>query len=232
MNSDKGVELVQDLKSQSGRTGQAKFFEVDVSESGSIERAVSGITEWVKSTGHQIGGVIPAAGIGLPGKVLDRSGEPISLESLDYVLNINLRGTLDLVRQLVPHIANNAPLSPDAERGVLILVSSTAAFEGQIGQLAYSASKGALASATIVLARDLASRGIRCVSIAPSLFETNMTAVMGDKVRKGLESIFEFPRRGGKPEEFASIVREVILNPMLNGTVIRLDGATRMPSKL
>ena len=165
-------------------------------------------------------------------QVLDRTGESISMDSIDYVLNINLRGTLDLIRQLLPHIAKNTPLSPDPERGVLILVSSAAAFEGQMGQLAYSASKGALASVTLVLARDLASYGIRCVTIAPALFETNMTALMSDKVRKGLEAVLEFPKRGGKPEEFASLVKEIIENQMLNGTVIRLDGATRMPSKI
>ncbi|KAF2233849.1 3-hydroxyacyl-CoA dehydrogenase type-2 [Viridothelium virens] len=233
LDASKGEQLAQELEqSQRESQGRVKFFEVDVSETESIQHAVRGITEWVKSTGHELGGVIPAAGVGLPGKVLDRSDEPISLDSIDYVLNINLRGTLDLIRQLIPHIAKNKPLSPDLERGVLVLVSSTAAFEGQIGQLAYSASKGALASVTLVLARDLASHGIRCVTIAPSLFETNMTAMMGDKVRKGLESVLEFPKRGGNPEEFASLVREIIENKMLNGTVIRLDGGTRMPSRL
>ena len=165
-------------------------------------------------------------------QLLDRSGESIPLDSLDYVLNINLRGTLDLIRQLLPHIARNKPLSPDPERGVLILVSSVSAFEGQIGQLAYAASKGALNSAALVLARDLASLGIRCVAIAPSMFETSMAAMMSDKVRKGLESVHEFPKRAGNPAEFASLVREVIENKMLNGTVIRLDGAVRMPSKI
>ena len=165
-------------------------------------------------------------------QVLDRSGEPIPIDSIDYVLNINLRGTLDLIRQLLPYIAKNEPLSPDSERGILVLVSSAAAFDGQMGQLAYSASKGALASVTLVLARDLASHGIRCVTIAPGYFETNMTSLMSDKVRQSLENVFEFPKRGGKPEEFASFVKEAIENKMFNGTVVRLDGALRMPSKL
>ncbi|KAI9703475.1 MAG: hypothetical protein M1820_005779 [Bogoriella megaspora] len=230
LDSDRGDKLVQELGGSGN--GRARFFETNVSESESIERAVSGLVEWVAKTGLEIGGVVTAAGVGLPGKVIDRSGEPISMDSIDYVLNINMRGTLDLIRQLIPHIAKNKPLDPDPEKGVLVLVSSTAAYEGQIGQLAYAASKGAIASVTLPLARDLAPYGVRCVTIAPSLFETNMTAMMSDKVRKSLEGVMEFPKRGGRPEEFASLVREAIENKMLNGTVIRLDGATRMPSKM
>lgn len=125
-----------------------------------------------------------------------------------------------------------APLEPDGERGILILVSSAAAFDGQMGQVAYAASKGAVAAATLPLARDLAHFGIRAVTVAPSLFESKMTAQMGVKVRKSLERVMEFPRRAGKADEFALMVRHCIENPMLNGTVIRLDGGMRMPSKL
>jgi len=147
-------------------------------------------------------------------------------------MNINLRGTLDLVRLVVPHMVKNTPMAPDNERGVLILVSSSAAFDGQPGQVAYSASKGAIASLTLPLARDLARFGIRVVTIAPSLFESAMTAQLPEKARKSLERVMEFPVRPGKPEEFSSLAMQAIENTMLNGTVIRIDGGMRMPSKM
>jgi NAD(P)-dependent dehydrogenase (short-subunit alcohol dehydrogenase family) len=129
-------------------------------------------------------------------------------------------------------MVKNKPSQPDGERGVLILVSSSAAFDGQPGQVAYAASKGAIASLTLPLARDLARYGIRAVTIAPSLFESAMTARLPEKARKSLERVMEFPVRPGKPEEFSSLVMHGIENEMLNGTVIRLDGAMRMPSKM
>jgi NAD(P)-dependent dehydrogenase (short-subunit alcohol dehydrogenase family) len=148
------------------------------------------------------------------------------------VLGINLRGTIDLVRQVLPHIAATEPSGPDGERGIVIMVASSAAFDGQMGQVAYAASKGAVASMTLPMARDLSRVGIRVVTIAPSVFDTGMAAMMSDKVRKGLEKAMEFPARPGRPDEFALLVRQTIENAMLNGVVIRLDGATRMPSRL
>jgi 3-hydroxyacyl-CoA dehydrogenase / 3-hydroxy-2-methylbutyryl-CoA dehydrogenase len=127
---------------------------------------------------------------------------------------------------------NATPIPNDNERGVLILVSSSAAFDGQPGQVAYSASKGAIASLTLPLARDLARYGIRVVTIAPSLFETRMTSILPERARKSLERVMEFPRRAGQPHEFAQLVRHCVENIMLNGAVIRLDGAMRMPSKI
>jgi len=129
-------------------------------------------------------------------------------------------------------MTSNKPLPPDNERGVLILVSSSAAFDGQPGQVAYSASKGAIASLTLPLARDLSRYGIRAVTIAPSLFESNMTRKLPEKAKKSLERAMEFPVRAGQPQEFARLVLEGIENSMLNGCVIRLDGAMRMPSKM
>lgn len=168
-------------------------------------------------------------------QVIDRHGEPVSLSSFDFVVNINLRGTVDLIRQLLPTMTKNEPLGSepgDGERGVLVLVSSVAAFDGQPGQLAYSASKGAVASMTLPLARDLAPYGIRAVTIAPGVFGSAMTDMMSNKVRKSLEGVMEFPKRMGKAEEFASLVSQVVTNRMLNATVIRLDGGVRMPSKM
>jgi 3-hydroxyacyl-CoA dehydrogenase / 3-hydroxy-2-methylbutyryl-CoA dehydrogenase len=147
-------------------------------------------------------------------------------------VNINLRGTVDLVRQCLVHLTKTEPVGDDQERGVVIMVSSVAAFDGQMGQVAYSASKGAVASMTLPMTRDLARYGIRCVTIAPGVFDSRMTALMPKKLYQGLATIMEFPRRVGQPTEFAQLVKHVIENPMLNGTVIRLDGGLRMPSKI
>ena len=165
-------------------------------------------------------------------QIIDRNGEPFDLEGFDFVMNINVRGTIDLVRQCLPHLTQVQPLEPDGERGVVILVSSSAAFDGQPGQVAYSASKGAVASLTLPLTRDLARYGIRVVTIAPSLFDSGMTAVMSDKVRGSLLRVMEFPARPGRPEEFARMVKDSVENVMLNGVVLRLDGGMRMPSKM
>ena len=160
-----------------------------MSETESIKSAVSSLVDWIKQTNAPIGGVVPAAGVGNPAKLLDKNNEPVPMSRLDFVLNINLRGVLDLLRQCLPHMTTNTPTSPDGERGVLVLVSSSAAFDGQPGQISYAASKGAIRSMTLVLARDFAQNGIRCMAIAPSYFESNMTAQMSDKVKKSLEKV-------------------------------------------
>lgn len=165
-------------------------------------------------------------------QILDRDGQPFSLDDFDFVINVNLRGTIDLVRQTIPHLASATPSSPDGERGIVIMVASSAAFDGQKGQVSYSASKGAVTAITLPMARDLSRYGVRVVTIAPSLFDSRMTSMMGGKVRKSLEGAMEFPKRAGKPDEFASLMRQSIENVMLNGTVIRLDGGMRMPSKM
>lgn len=164
--------------------------------------------------------------------MLDKNLNPLSLSSIDFVLSINLRGVLDLIRQFLPALASSPAYGPDGEHGVIIMVASSAAFDGQMGQVSYSASKGAVAAMTLPMARDLSRFGIRVVTIAPSMFDSAMTAMMSDKVRTGLKKAMEFPSRAGQPEEFASLARQAIENVMLNGVVIRLDGATRMPSKL
>ncbi|EMD87147.1 hypothetical protein COCC4DRAFT_32681 [Bipolaris maydis ATCC 48331] len=168
----------------------------------------------------------------MPGLIIDKKNEPLSLESIDFVLNINLRGTLDLIRQTLPHMTTAPTSGPDGARGVIIMIASSAAFDGQMGQVAYAASKGAVASLTLPLARDLSRYGIRAVTIAPSMFDSAMTRMMKDTVRKSLENSMEFPKRPGQPEEFARLVVECIGNDMLNGTVLRLDGAMRMPARL
>ncbi|KAH8883603.1 NAD(P)-binding protein [Thozetella sp. PMI_491] len=226
MNEDLGGELVKELGPS------AKFFPCDVTDTENIASVVKSSVEWINQTGKPLGGIIPAAGVGNPGLMLDKKGQPVSIESIDFVLNINLRGTLDLTRQFLPHLAKVEPTGPDGERGIIIMVASAAAFEGQMGQVSYAASKGAVASMTLPMARDLSRFGIRVVTIAPSMFDSNMTAMLSDKVKKSLLNAMEFPLRPGKPEEFSAMVHSAIENSMLNGVVIRLDGATRMPSKL
>lgn len=165
-------------------------------------------------------------------QIVDRHGTPFDMESVDLVLQVNLRGTLDLVRQVLPEMCRVKPLPPDGERGVVVLVSSASAYDGQPGQVAYAASKGAVASMTLPMTRDLAEHGIRVVAIAPGPFQTSMTAQLSEKVWTRLLRAAEFPPRPGKPPEFATLVKHVIENDMLNGEVIRLDGGMRMTSKL
>ncbi|KAI0881481.1 short chain dehydrogenase [Annulohypoxylon maeteangense] len=227
LNEENGTSVVKNLPS-----GSAKFFVCDVLETDSIAAAVKGTVEWIQQTGKPLGGIIPAAGVGNPATILDREGNAFSLDSFDFVVNINLRGTIDLVRQCLVHLAKTEPVGTDKERGVVIMVASVAAFDGQKGQVSYAASKGAVTAMTLPMTRDLARYGIRCMTIAPGVFESRMTAVMPKKLFKGLETVMEFPRRAGQPEEFAQLVRQIIENPMLNGTVIRLDGGLRMPSKI
>jgi len=227
MNEELGQELVKEIGG-----GKTKFFECNVLETESITSAVEGAVAWAKETGKTIGGVIPAAGVSTPAKILDRDLNPFSLDDFDFVMNVNVRGTIDLVRQCLPHIAKTTPMGEDGERGIVIMVASSAAFDGQPGQVAYSASKGAVASLTLPMTRDLARYGIRVVTIAPSLFDSRMTAMMSDKVRASLTRVMEFPLRPGRPHEFAQLVTQSIENTMLNGVVLRLDGGMRMPSKM
>jgi NAD(P)-dependent dehydrogenase (short-subunit alcohol dehydrogenase family) len=146
------------------------------------------------------------------------------------VVHVNLVGTFNVVRLSAAAIAKNKP-DAEGERGAIVMTSSVAAYDGQIGQAAYAASKGGVASMTLPLARDLARDGIRVVSIAPGIFDTQMVAGMNEEVRKSLASQIPFPPRFGKPEEFAALAEHILTNPMLNGEVIRLDGAVRMGPK-
>ncbi|KAK7963385.1 short chain dehydrogenase [Apiospora saccharicola] len=212
MNEDNGAAVVKKVGAD-----KARFFQCNVTDTESIAAAVKGTVEWVKETGKPLGGVIPAAGISLPSTMLDRHNNPLSLSDFNFVLAVNLTGTIDLVRQVLPHLAATHPVGAagsleEGERGIVIM--------------------GAVTSMTLPMTRDLSRYGIRVVTLAPSLFESAMTSLMSDKVRKSLEGAMEFPPRAGRPEEFATAARHAIENVMLNGTVIRLDGGMRMPSKL
>ena len=173
--------------------------------------------------------VVSCAGIAPPGRVLDRAGEPLALDVFERVVRVNLIGTFNVLRLAAARVASVAPRGE--ERGVIVNTASIAAYEGQIGQVAYAASKAGVAGMTLAVARDLASRKIRCVAIAPGIFDTPMLAGLDDDVRASLAANVPHPHRLGAPDEFAALVSHVVANPMLNGEVIRLDGALRMPPR-
>jgi NAD(P)-dependent dehydrogenase (short-subunit alcohol dehydrogenase family) len=194
----------------------------DVADAASAEQAVA--TAGAAHGAARI--LVNCAGIAPAGRIVGRSG-PMPLEDFARVIQVNLIGTFNLMRLAA---AAMSALEPDAggERGVIVGTASVAAFEGQIGQAAYAASKGGVAALTLPAAREFARHGIRVVTIAPGIFETPMLRGLPDSVQQSLGASVPFPKRLGRPEEYAMLVRHILDNPMLNGAVIRLDGAIRM----
>jgi NAD(P)-dependent dehydrogenase (short-subunit alcohol dehydrogenase family) len=174
-------------------------------------------------------GLVNCAGIAVGEKTIGKDG-PHSLASFARVINVNLIGTFNMIRLAAEVMAGQDPTA-EGERGVLVNTASVAAFDGQIGQAAYSASKGGVVGMTLPIARDLSRSGIRCVTIAPGLFATPMLLGMPQELQDSLGKQVPFPSRLGKPDEYAALVRHVIENVMLNGETIRLDGAVRMQPK-
>jgi NAD(P)-dependent dehydrogenase (short-subunit alcohol dehydrogenase family) len=174
-------------------------------------------------------GLVNCAGVAPAEKVLGRNGAH-GLDSFRRTVEINLIGSFNLLRLAAEAMAQNQP-NAEGERGVIINTASVAAFDGQVGQAAYAASKGGIAALTLPAARDLARSGIRVMCIAPGVFETPMMAGMPQEVRDSLAANVPFPPRLGRPDEYAALVRHIVENPMLNGEVIRLDGALRMAAK-
>ena len=172
---------------------------------------------------------INCAGVADPGKVLSKKG-PMSISFFNRVVQINLVGTLNVIRLAVEQMVKNAP-NGEGEKGVIINTASAAAFDGQIGQAAYSASKAGVVGMTLPIARECADYGIRVMTIAPGLFDTPMMAGLPESVRVQLAQTVPFPKRLGRPAEYAALVRHIIENPMLNGECIRLDGAVRMTAR-
>jgi NAD(P)-dependent dehydrogenase (short-subunit alcohol dehydrogenase family) len=166
---------------------------------------------------------VSCAGIGGPARVVGGDGEPLALEHFRRIVEVNLIGTFNVIR-----LAAAAMAGEGEERGVLINTASVAAFEGQIGQVSYAASKGGVVGLTLPVARDLASRRIRCVTIAPGTIDTPLLRGLEPAVRERLAAAIPHPRRLGRPEEFAALAVHIVENPLLNGEVIRLDGALRM----
>lgn len=205
---------------------QARFVKVDVLKAVEVETAVT------RAIDHFGGlhGAINCAGVAIAAKVLDRDGNAHDLDAFSKVIQVNLVGTFNIIRlaaaAMVKGEANAA-----GERGVIINTASVAAFDGQIGQVAYAASKGGVVGMTLPIARELARYGIRVMTIAPGIFDTPMMAGLPEKARQSLAEQVPFPSRLGHPDEYAALAQHIIENEMLNGEVIRLDGAIRMAPK-
>jgi len=198
-----------------------RFVEADVTDEASVEAAVGAALE-----SGPLHGVVNCAGVAIAERAVGRDG-PHSLESFTNVIRVNLIGTFNVVRLAAAAMVGNEP-DEEGGRGVIVNTASVAAFDGQIGQAAYAASKGGVASMTLPLAREFARSGIRVATIAPGLFDTPMMAGLPEEARASLGEQVPFPSRLGRPEEYAALVRHIVENDMLNGEVIRLDGAVRM----
>ncbi|MCE9544902.1 MAG: SDR family oxidoreductase [Planctomycetia bacterium] len=219
VNEAIGMALVAELGSA------ASFVRCDVTD----EASVQGTIDATRAAFSRFDGVLQCAGILGASRVVGRAG-PHDLALFRRVVEVNLIGTFNVLRLAAASLAGNPP-EADGERGVIVNTSSVAAFEGQIGQAAYSASKGGVASLTLPAARELGSLGIRVVAIAPGTFDTPMMAGVSEEVRGSLGAQVPFPKRLGRPEEFAALVTHIIENVMLNGAVLRLDGGIRMGGK-
>lgn len=218
LNSDAGQ------KKQSLHGAQCRYCRVDVSDQDDGKVAIATALEAFGA----VHGLVNCAGIAPGEKVLGRDG-PHRLESFTRAVTVNLVGTFNMARLAAEAMEKNAPES--GERGVIINTASVAAFDGQIGQAAYAASKGGVAAMTLPMARELARHGIRVMTIAPGLFAAPMMAGLPQDVQDSLGASVPFPARLGQPAEFAALARHIFENPMLNGEVIRLDGALRMAPK-
>ncbi len=229
--SQGGKVVVLDLSEENGNRlveefgPELLFMKTDVTDETSVKHALD------KAVEHfgKIDILVNCAGIAIGEKTYGKKG-PHKLETFSKVIQVNLIGTFNAIRLAAEKMAENAG-NENKEKGVIINTASVAAFDGQIGQAAYSASKGGIAGMTLPIARDLSSLGIRVMSIAPGLFETPLFASLPENAREALGKMTPFPSRLGQPSEYALLVESIIQNPMLNGETIRLDGAIRMQPK-
>jgi NAD(P)-dependent dehydrogenase (short-subunit alcohol dehydrogenase family) len=219
VNRDAGERLAGEIG------GRARFVATDVTDEASVRSAVA----MAREAFDGLHGAVLCAGIGLAEKLLGKAG-PHALSSFARVIQVNLIGTFNVLCLAAAAMAEGTP-EPSGERGVIVTTASVAAFEGQIGQVAYSASKGGVAAMTLPAARELARSGIRVMTIAPGIFDTPLLAGLPEPARLSLGQQVPFPSRLGRTDEFAALVRHIIENEMLNGEVIRLDGALRMAAK-
>ena len=219
LNAETGEALAKEIGSS------ARFVQTNVTDEASVQATVQAAVEFCG--GLHI--VINCAGIGTAERVLGKSG-PSSLASFTRVINVNLIGTFNVIRLAAAVMSENTP-NEQGERGVVINTASVAAFDGQIGQAAYSASKGGIVGMTLPIAREFARSGIRVMTIAPGLFDTPLLAGLPEAARLSLGQQVPFPSRLGQPSEYAALAKHIIENPMLNGETIRLDGAIRMAPK-
>ena len=213
----RGSALVDELGER------ARFVRTDVRSPEEIAAAVEAAREL-----GELRVAVTCAGVATPGRVVGRKG-PLDLDTFRTVLDINLVGTFNVLRLAAAAMADNEPV--DGDRGVVVMTASIAAYDGQVGQAAYAASKGGVVGLTLPAARDLAETGVRVMTIAPGTFATPMLAGLPEETRRVLEAQVPHPSRLGDPREYASLVAHVVDNPMLNGEVIRLDGALRMPPR-
>ncbi len=220
LNTEQGTLLAQQLGIQ------ACFATTDVTSEESVQQAV----DLALATFGGLHIAINCAGIGLAERTLGREQVPHSLAAFSRIIQVNLIGTFNVIRLAAAAMARNEP-NVEGERGVIINTASVAAFDGQIGQAAYAASKGGVAGMTLPIARDLARYGIRVMTIAPGLFETPLLGSLPEAARTSLGQQVPFPPRLGRPPEYAALAKHIVENTMLNGEVIRLDGAIRMAPK-
>ena len=223
-----GRAVILDVNSETGSAAekalgeQARFAQADVTSEEQVKAAV----DLAVSAFGGLHGVVNAAGIGPAAKVLGRNG-PHALDLFEKTIRINLVGTFNVIRLAAAVMSQNAP-EASGERGVIINTASIAAYDGQIGQPAYAASKGGIVAMTLPIAREFASLGIRVVTIAPGIFDTPLLAALPEAARVSLGQQVPFPSRLGQPREYAALAKHIIENEMMNGEVIRLDGALRM----
>src|SRR5919107_3261164 len=228
LGSSAGAGLASELNSRAGAGNKAVFVPTDVTNETQVQAAVDAAQEL-----GPLRIVVNCAGIATPGKVLGRDGV-LPLEAFNRVIQVNLVGTFNVLRLAAAAMVSTEPVTSELggpERGVIINTASVAAFEGQIGQPAYAASKGAVAAMTLPIARELARSLVRVVTIAPGIFETPMMAGLPQEAQNSLGAQVPHPSRLGKPDEYANLVAHIVDNAMLNGETIRLDGAIRMGPK-
>jgi len=218
-------DLNADLGTAHAKAIGARFASVDVSDETSVDKALAE-AEAVNGKARIL---VNCAGIGPPTKLINRDGTPLPLKDFSKIVTINLIGTFNVLSKFAARLHQAEPLGE--ERGVIVNTASIAAYEGQIGQIAYSASKGGVVGLTLPAARELARYGIRVVTIAPGLFLTPLLESLPADVQQSLGRQVPFPSRLGSPAEYALMVESIVHNPMLNGEVIRLDGALRMTPK-
>jgi NAD(P)-dependent dehydrogenase (short-subunit alcohol dehydrogenase family) len=218
-NEERGKEVVAEIGAN------ATFIGGDVTVPDDCQRAVD------QAAGSGVLRIaVNCAGSGWVGRVINRDGSPHDLEPFQFIQNLNVIGTFNVMTKAASVMSTTEPLE-NGERGVIVNTASVAAFDGQIGQLAYSASKGAIVGMTLPAARDLAVVGVRVVAIAPGLFDTPLLAMLPDDARNKLGESVNFPKRLGNPAEYAELVAHIVANSYLNAEVIRLDGGIRMPPK-
>lgn len=227
--ADGAAAVIVDLPSSPGEQVAAelgdrvRFVAADVRDEEQVQAAVAAAGEL-----GELRVVVSCAGIATPGRIVGRTG-PLALETFRQVVDVNLIGTFNVLRLAAEQMLGNEPV--DGDRGVVVMTASIAAYDGQVGQAAYAASKGGVVGLTLAAARDLAAQAIRVVTVAPGTFSTPMLDGLPPEAIAALEAQVPHPSRLGSVSEYASLVRHIVDNPMLNGEVIRLDGALRMPPR-